>query len=456
MGCTTCTNKKDGIPNGCNSNGSCSSGGCERMAVFNWLSDIEVPVGRKKFDCVEVSFKNGRKDFFRNLKNVNIYTGDVIVVEGNPGYDVGVITLAGELVKHQMNRKGVNSESSDIKKVYRKATQEDIDKWQEARKLESVTLQETRTFATKLGLQMKLGDVEYQGDKGKAVFYYTADERVDFRELIKLMADKFKIRIEMRQIGARQEAGRIGGIGACGRELCCSTWLSDFRSVSTGAARYQQLSLNPQKLAGQCGKLKCCLNYELDQYVDALKKFPNTKTVLDTRGGRAVHIKTDVFKEMMWYLVQKEKGQNSIVPLTISRVHEIIELNKGGKKPDDLNDFAFVEEVKAEPDYSNVVGQDELTRFDKVFTKKKKKKKRSGSSQNRSGQKGKGAGNQEKRQGKGPQNKNQNQPNKGQNTSKNRKPRNKNQNKNTGGHGNKPQNKPQNKRQNTNQNKKND
>jgi len=231
-----------------------------------------------------------------------------------------------------------------------------------------------------LSLKMKLGDVEYQGDRTKAIFYYTAEERVDFRELIKVMADKFKIRIEMRQIGARQEAGRLGGIGSCGRELCCSTWLTDFRSVSTGAARYQQLSLNPQKLAGQCGKLKCCLNFELDQYMDALKEFPNTKTRLETKGGGAFHIKTDVFKQMMWYLIEREKGQNAIIPLSIARVKEIIELNKNGEKPDDLNDFAFTPKVEKKPDYSNVVGQDELTRFDKEFAKKKKNKKRKGNS----------------------------------------------------------------------------
>jgi len=348
MGCTSCANKTDGVPNGCQSNGNCATGGCEQMSVFDWLSDIEMPSGRKSFDCVEVSFKNGRKEFFRNLKNVSVFTGDTIVVEGNPGHDLGVVTLTGELVKHQMNRKGVNSSSSDIKKVYRKATEEDLDKWKVARSLEYETMHETRTMVSNLGLNMKLGDVEYQGDKSKAIFYYTADERVDFRELIKLMADKFRIRIEMRQIGARQEAGRLGGIGSCGRELCCSTWLTDFRSVSTGAARYQQLSLNPQKLAGQCGKLKCCLNFELDQYVDALKEFPNTKVRLETKSGGAFHIKTDVFKQMMWYLIEKEKGQNAIIPLSIERVKEIIELNKNDKKPDDLSDFAFTPEEEKE------------------------------------------------------------------------------------------------------------
>lgn len=383
MGCATCTNKKDGVPNGCKSNGNCATGGCERMSVFDWLNDIEVPVGSKPFDCIEVSFKNGRKEFFRNSKNLPIYTGDTIVVEGNPGHDVGVVTLTGELVKHQMNRKGVSASSTDIKKIYRKATEEDISKWREAKDLEYEVMHNTRKLASELGLQMKLGDVEYQGDKTKAIFYYTAEERVDFRELIKVMADTFKIRIEMRQIGARQEAGRIGGIGACGRELCCSTWLTDFRSVSTGAARYQQLSLNPQKLAGQCGKLKCCLNFELDQYMDALKSFPNTRTVLETKSGKAVHIKTDVFKRMVWYLIEREKGQNAIVGISADRALKIIELNKSGKIPEDLKDFESAPVIEAKPDYSNVVGQDELTRFDNVFAKKKKKRKGGNNPNNR-------------------------------------------------------------------------
>ena len=284
MGCTSCGNKKEGIPNGCKSNGNCATGGCEKMSVFNWLNDIEPPAGHKPFDCIEVSFKNGRKDFFKTKGDLNVYTGDTIAVEASPGYDVGTVTLTGELVKHQMNRKGVNYNSKELKSVYRKASQSDLDKWKEGRGLEHETMHKARNMALDLGLRMKLGDVEFQGDKSKAIFYYTAEERVDFRELIKVMADSFKIRIEMRQIGSRQEAGRLGGIGSCGRELCCSTWLTDFRAVSTGAARYQQLSLNPEKLAGQCGKLKCCLNFELDQYMEALKSYPSTKTCIRNKG----------------------------------------------------------------------------------------------------------------------------------------------------------------------------
>jgi cell fate regulator YaaT (PSP1 superfamily) len=346
------------------------------MSVFNWLNDIEPPAGHKRFDCIEVSFKNGRKEFFKTKEDVSVYTGDTIAVEASPGYDVGTVTLTGELVKHQMNRKGVNYNSKELKSVYRKASESDLDKWKEGRDLETETMHKARTMALNLGLRMKLGDVEFQGDKSKAVFYYTAEERVDFRELIKVMADSFKIRIEMRQIGSRQEAGRLGGIGSCGRELCCSTWLTDFRSVSTGAARYQQLSLNPEKLAGQCGKLKCCLNFELDQYMEALKSYPSTKTLLETKEGKANHIKTDVFKRLMYYFVSKD-GKNSIVPLSVERVFDIIELNKNGEIPHKLADFVDFVEEEAKPDYTNVVGQDELTRFDKVFKKQKKKHKSS-------------------------------------------------------------------------------
>jgi len=419
MGCATCENKTtDGVPNGCKSNGNCATGGCERMSVFNWLNDIEPPAGHKLFDCIEVSFKNGRKEFFRNKPDVNVYSGETIAVEASPGHDIGIVTLTGELVKHQMNRKGVNYNSTELKSVYRKASESDIAKWKEARDLEYETMHKARTMALNLGLRMKLGDVEYQGDKSKAIFYYTAEERVDFRELIKVMADSFKIRIEMRQIGSRQEAGRLGGIGSCGRELCCSTWLTDFRSVSTGAARYQQLSLNPEKLAGQCGKLKCCLNFELDQYMEAIKSYPNPKTFLETKEGKANHVKTDVFKRLMYYFVSKD-GKNSIIPLSIERVFEIIEMNKNGETPLKLEDFADFVEEEAKPDYTNVVGQDDLTRFDKVFKKKKKKKK----SQNRNND------NRNSNNQGNPQAKKKEGDNQGGNRNKNN--RNKNRNKNS-------------------------
>jgi cell fate regulator YaaT (PSP1 superfamily) len=345
-----------------------------------------VPTGRSVFDVVEISFKNGRKGFYRNEKNIQIFKGDTVVVEASPGHDVGVVSLTGELVKHQMNRKNVKMAPHELRKIYRKATESDYQKWQDARSKEYDTMHEARELIVKLKLDMKLGDVEYQGDGNKATFYYTADHRVDFRELIKVMAEQFRIKIEMRQIGSRQEAGRLGGIGACGRELCCSTWLTDFRSVSTGAARYQQLSLNPQKLAGQCGKLKCCLNYELDQYAEALKEFPDTRKSIETAQGTAIHIKTDVFKRLMWYLVRGERGSN-IICLSVEKVFELLAMNKKGDKIQDINTFVEVEEPKNEPEYSNVVGQDDLTRFDNNFKNKNKKNKNRNKNKDRRGPK---------------------------------------------------------------------
>jgi cell fate regulator YaaT (PSP1 superfamily) len=374
MGCTTCSTGSGttSVPGGCNNNGSCGTGGgCNKLNVFDWLANMELPGGQAPFDIVEIRFKNSRKEFYRNVNNLQVAVGDVVAVESSPGHDIGVISVAGELVRLQMKKRGVSPSSEEIKKLYRKAKTNDIEKWQEAQGLEHATMYRARTIAVKLKLQMKISDVEYQGDKTKAVFYYTADDRVDFRELIKVLADEFKVRIEMRQIGARQEAGRLGGIGSCGRELCCSTWLTDFRSVSTSAARYQQLSLNPMKLAGQCGKLKCCLNYELDSYMDTLKDFPEVNNVkLETERGRAFHQKTDIFKRTMFFSYTDEP--DNFIPLSVERVKEIMEMNKTGAKPADLLIKVPLKIVEKKPDYENVVGQDSLTRFDK--TKKPKKK----------------------------------------------------------------------------------
>ncbi len=377
MGCSSCSSNKSGeVSDGCGGNGggcsSCSSRGCERKDVTNWLTDLPSPNGKKGFDVVEVSFKNGRKEFYRNDKNISLFKGDTVTVEGGPGFDLGIVMMTGELVKHQMKRKKNNTKLRDLKRIIRKSTESELESWKEARSKEYETMHAARESAIKLGLKMKISDVEYQGDGKKASFYYTADQRVDFRELIRVLADRFKVRIEMKQIGSRQEAGRLGGIGSCGRESCCSTWMTDFRSVSTSAARYQQLALNPEKLAGQCGKLKCCLNFELDQYADALKMFPNNRKVLKTKEGDAVHIKTDVFRRTMWYLVKKEKGQNEIVPLEIDKVFEVLELNKKGTIPKNLKNFVVVEVVEVEPAYENVVGQDDLTRFDNKFKKNKR------------------------------------------------------------------------------------
>ena len=395
MGCSSggCNTEKNGIPAGCNNNGSCgTSDGCNKLSVFDWLGNMNLPEGQNRFDIVEIRFKNSRKEFFRNTNSLNINVGDVIAVESNSGHDIGTVSLTGELVKLQLKKHNVNFDSEEIKKIYRKAKQTDIEKWREAQSLEINTMYRARTIALNLGLQMKLSDVEYQGDKSKAIFYYTADARVDFRELIKLLADEFKVRIEMKQIGARQEASRLGGIGSCGRELCCSSWLTDFRTVSTSAARYQQLSLNPLKLAGQCGKLKCCLNYELDSYLDALKEFPEMDgKKLQTKKGDAFLQKTDIFKRTMWFSYRSDPGV--FIPLDLKTVHSILELNAKGEMPEALTPAVKVIDkiINTEPNFENVVGQDSLTRFDRKgksnqnFKSNRGKPSRTNAIQNKSG-----------------------------------------------------------------------
>ncbi len=395
MGCSSggCNTEKNGIPAGCNNNGSCgTSDGCNKLSVFDWLGNMNLPEGQNRFDIVEIRFKNSRKEFFRNTNSLNINVGDVIAVESNSGHDIGTVSLTGELVKLQLKKHNVNFDSEEIKKIYRKAKQTDIEKWREAQSLEINTMYRARTIALNLGLQMKLSDVEYQGDKSKAIFYYTADARVDFRELIKLLADEFKVRIEMKQIGARQEASRLGGIGSCGRELCCSSWLTDFRTVSTSAARYQQLSLNPLKLAGQCGKLKCCLNYELDSYLDALKEFPEMDgKKLQTKKGDAFLQKTDIFKRTMWFSYRSDPGV--FIPLDLKTVHSILELNAKGEMPEALTPSVKVIDkiINTEPNFENVVGQDSLTRFDRKgksnqnFKSNRGKPSRTNTIQNKSG-----------------------------------------------------------------------
>lgn len=372
MGCGSCSTNSS-VPGGCKSNGSCGTGGCGKLHVFDWLSNMALPIGFKAFEGVEIRFKSTRKDFYRNAEGLPLAIGDVVAVDASPGHDIGVVSAVGELAKIQMDRKNGKSDTYELKKIYRKASEEDIKTWQNARLSESDTMYRTRVIASELKLQMKISDVEFQGDRSKAIFYYTAEDRVDFRELIKKLADEFKVRVEMRQIGSRQEAGRLGGIGSCGRELCCSTWLTDFRTVSTSAARYQQLSINPQKLAGQCGKLKCCLNYELDMYLEAIKDFPDSQTKLSTKKGRAFNIKTDIFRGLMWFVYEGE-GMNSPIPLEVKRVSEIIQMNVDGVKPDDLRDFMVEKIVVKEPDYENVVGQDSLTRFDDKNKSKRKKR----------------------------------------------------------------------------------
>lgn len=333
--------------------------GCCKLDAYDWLKDITLATGKRCFDCVEVRFKNNRKDFFRLPDDLELYMGDIVAVEASPGHDIGVVTLTGEVVKFQMRKRRIDSDSSDLKKVYRKARLTDIEKWIGAVIKEDDILHRTRKIASELNLKMKINDIEFQGDDTKCIFYYTADDRVDFREMIKLLAEQFRVRIEMRQIGVRQEASRLGGIGSCGRELCCSTWLTSFESVTTNAARVQQLSLNPQKLAGQCGKLKCCLNYEYDSYVDALEKFPDNTVMLKTKKGDAFHQKSDIFKRVMWYAYSND--QQKLMMLNASKVTEIIEMNKNGEIPNNLEDLAVKQEAKVG---EQLVNNDDLRRID--------------------------------------------------------------------------------------------
>ena len=364
MGCS-CGTKQDGTVAGCKNNGACNTGGCNKMNVFDWLSNMDMPA-EDKFRIVEVRFKNGRKEFFRNVDNFNLTTGDAVVVEVPNGHHIGYVSMQGELVRLQMQKKKVNNDD-DVKKIYRLAHQKDLEKFEDVKKRELPTLYRTREIIRDLRLDMKLSDVEYQADNMKATFFYSADDRVDFRELIKILAGEFKIRVEMRQISLRQEAGRLGGIGVCGRELCCSTWLSDFKNVSTSAARYQNLSLNPSKLSGQCGRLKCCLNYELETYMEALEDIPKIEGPLLTDKGEATLQKTDIFRKIMWFGFNEE---NTWYPLNIQRVNQILRMNREGKKPATLEIDVEAEKIPVETLNSD------LARMDQKFKGKSKKRKK--------------------------------------------------------------------------------
>lgn len=338
--------------------------GCHKLEVFDWMADLPDPLAGN--EIYEIQFKNTRKGYYWNNTGLALKVGDIVAVESSPGHDIGIVTLTGELVTKQMKRTGFNPQGLEFKKIYRKAKPYDIEKWQEAIAMEHSTMIRSRQIATDLRLNMKIGDVEYQGDKLKAIFYYIADERVDFRELIKVLADQFRIRVEMRQIGARQEAGRIGGIAPCGRELCCSTWINNFSSVTIGAARHQEISLNPQKLAGQCGKLKCCLNYELDSYIDARRSFPRLNAPLEAMDGSYHLVKSDIFRKLMWFSPDPQSTA-IMIPLTTDRVRQIVAMNRRGEKVDKLEDAALVaaqSNVQAEPEIKNVVGEESITRFD--------------------------------------------------------------------------------------------
>ena len=356
-------------PCGCrmNKNG-CAGNSLQKLAAFDWLCDLPETYSDTEF--VEVQFKNTRKGYYVNSAKISLKKGDIVAVEAMPGHDIGEVTLLGRLALMQMKKNRIDPQNIEVRRIYRKARENDLEKFRKAKNKEQDTMIRSRKIAEDLNLQMKIGDVEYQGDGNKAIFYYIADERVDFRQLIRLLADTFKVRIEMRQIGARQEAGRIGGIGPCGRELCCALWQTNFVSVSTSAARHQDISLNPQKLAGQCAKLKCCINYEVDAYVEAGKDFPPKEIQLETIDATWYHFKTDVFKRQISYSSASNIPAN-VTALSVDRVWEIINLNKQGKKPGNLIDKE--DEQQPVTDYQNVVGQDSLTRFDKGKRRKKKR-----------------------------------------------------------------------------------
>jgi len=363
-GCETCTTNVESTPvPGCRSNGSCQTG---QMDVFDWLSHMDIPVN-DSFNVVEVRFKSGRKDYFTNNQRITITTGDAVVVDVPNGHHIGYVSLMGELVRLQLKKKNIEDLES-LRGIYRIATRRDLEKFQDFQERETSTMYRAREIIEDLKLSMKLTDVEFQADNTKATFYYSAEERVDFRELIKVLAAEFKVRIEMRQISLRQEAGRIGGIGSCGRELCCSTWLSDFKSVSTSAARYQNLSLNPGKLSGQCGRLKCCLNYELSTYMDALSNLPEIERPLLTSKGEAILQKTDIFKKILWFGYE---GENAWIPVDANRVFEILELNKRNQKPETL-----LEDVVDKGDETAVALNSDLVKLDKKFRNKGKRKKK--------------------------------------------------------------------------------
>jgi cell fate regulator YaaT (PSP1 superfamily) len=388
VSCTNCHTATNGKPNGCKSNGGCSTGGCNRMNAYDWLRNL--PISEMEMACkvIEVSFNNGsRKDYFRNPMLQNFEKGDLVAVEGVSGFDVGEVSLTGEIVRLQMKKRNVKEDNPEMKKILRRATDRDLDicKQNKAREPEAVI--RSRAIAKQLKLDMKISQVEMQADGRKATFFYIADGRVDFRELIKIYASEFRVKVEMRQIGARQEAGKVGGIGSCGRELCCATWLTDFKSVNTAAARYQNLSINQTKLSGQCGRLKCCLNYELDTYLDALQHFPENCDVIQVAKGNATLIKKDIFKNLMWYILPDSNKQ---YPLTIERVKKVKGLNQQGVIPEELEAVEVLSSKpkEAEPEFVDVVGQITLKSLEKADRKKQQQQQQSRNQKQQQRQKG--------------------------------------------------------------------
>ncbi len=386
MGCGSCATGSCGTvtaaPAGCKSNGTCGTGGCNKLNSFDWLSNMELPAmgiaGSERFNVIEVKFKGGRKEFFRNSSDLDLITGDPVIVEAQSGHHLGYVSMQGELVRLQMSKKKVKDDNK-LKKILRVPTEKDLEKFERVKQRELPTMFRTREIISNMGLKMKLSDVEFQADNSKATFYYSADDRVDFRELIKVIAGEFKIRVEMRQISLRQEASRIGGIGSCGRELCCSTWLTDFKSVSTGAARYQNLSLNPVKLSGQCGRLKCCLNYELETYLDALVDIPKVEAPVLLQKGKAYLQKVDIFKKIMWFCYENESNW---FPLEVGIVNDILKKNKEGKAFD-----LYVEEKVEENSIDFSTNLENKAKGEANFKSKKKRKKKR---RRKSGRKNKG------------------------------------------------------------------
>ncbi len=371
MGCGSCGTSKDGAPGGCKSHGSCASGGCNRMNVHDWLANLPFSDPESSCRVVEVSFNNGsRKDYFKNTSLQYYEKGEMVTLEGVTGFDVGMVNLTGELVRLQLKKHRIDENSADIKKILRRSTETDLAKMRENKAREKQVLIRSRAMARQLKLELKMAEVEVQADGRKATFFYIADDRVDFRELIKLYAGEFKVKVEMRQIGARQEAGKVGGIGSCGRELCCSTWLTDFKSVNTNAARYQNLSINQTKLSGQCGRLKCCLNYELDTYMDALQFFPTDADMLETAKGRAFLVKKDIFRNLMWYTMADSNKQ---YPLAIDMVKKIKAQNREGIKPEVLETAEVItgKPKEVEPEYADIVGQISLNSLEKNSRKRR-------------------------------------------------------------------------------------
>lgn len=373
MGCSACGTNSNGTPAGCKSNGGCSSGGCNRLNVHDWLANLPFHDPNSACKIIEVSFNNGsRKEFFRNITLQTFIKNELVTVEGVSGFDVGEVSATGEIVRLQMKKRHVDESSPEIKKVLRKPSEFDIQKWKENKAREKQALIRARAMARQLKLQMKVCEVEFQADGRKATFFYTADDRVDFRELIKVYANDFKVKVEMKQIGARQESAKVGGIGSCGRELCCSSWLSEYKSVTTAIARYQNLSINQTKLSGQCGRLKCCLNYELDTYLDALQHFPDHADILETTRGRAMLVKKDIFRNLMWYVLPDSNVQ---YPLSIETVSEIRALNMKGQKAEHLETAEVRTSAKkeVEPQFVDVVGQLSLRSLERNSQKRKQR-----------------------------------------------------------------------------------